>query len=131
MPDFRSLITPLYAPGRGPDTLAAFGAEVVRLAEREDSDAMEILNGQMIQFAGLAAALLQAVPEAAARTGLSGGLFTNSTLSCFLFTRALQASCPEVKISLADRPPALGAVVLAMLRSGVTAEKIPAFVQNQ
>ena len=126
-PDLRSLIAPLYAPGRGPDALAAFGAEVTRLAEQDDPDALEILTEQTDEFAALCASLLNTVPEAMGRVGLSGGLFEHSARARSLFTEALLARCPGTKISPVKHPPALGAVVLAMLRSGVSASNIPVF----
>ena len=129
-PNLRSLIAPLYAPGQGAAELAAFGAEVIRLAEREDPEALEILTRQMDQLAALAAALLCAVPEAAERVGLSGGLFGHSSLARSLFSRALQSRCPKVKISRIARAPEVGAAALAMLRSGVSAENIPAFSEE-
>ena len=130
-PDLRSLIAPVYAPDQGAAELAAFGAEVIRLAEREDPEAMEILARQMDQIAALAAALLRTVPEAAERVGLSGGLFGHSALARSLFSRALQSRCPDADVRPVARPPALGAVALAMLRSGVPAENIPVFLKEE
>ena len=126
-PDLRSLIAPLYAPGRGPDALAAFGAEVARLAGEDDPDAFGILTAQMDQFAALCASLLNTIPAAIGHVGLSGGLFVHSPLACALFTEALLARCPGAKTGPVKQPPALGAVILGMLRSGISPSNIPVF----
>ena len=119
----RDLLQPLYAPDFGTDDLAAFGAEVVRLAEQEDPEAGNILERQMICLASLAAALLRDAPEAASAVGLYGGLFQHSPLARRLFSEALLERIPESVTGLCARPPAAGAVCLAMMEEGVSTEK--------
>lgn len=125
--DARSLLPLLYAPGAGPAALAAFGAEVVRLAESGDREAMGILAGQMDQLASLAASLLRWAPEAISRVGLSGGVFQHSALARSLFSGSLSARCPGVRPRLPDHSPALGAAILAMLRDRIPSGGLPAF----
>ena len=128
--DARGLIDPLYRPGAGPDVLAAFGAEVARLAEGGDLDAGEILREQMRRLAVLAAALLADVPEAGERIGLYGGLFQHSAAARSLFTVSLRAHRADAAPKLTERPPALGAVILAMLREGIHPDQLPDFTEG-
>ena len=130
VPDSRSLLTALYPPGSGVDTLAAFGAEVVRLAEEGDPDALDILTRQMQEISALAASLLKSVPEAKDRVGLYGGVFQHSALARSLFSEALSARIPEVCPCLPEYPPVLGAVILAMLREGLLSGSLPAFTDE-
>ncbi len=125
--DSRSLLAALYPPGTGVDTLAAFGAEVVRLAEKGDPDALEILTRQMEGLSALAAPLLDSAQEAADRVGLYGGVFQHSALARSLFSEKLSARFPGIRPVLPEYPPALGAVILAMLRDGVPSGRLPAF----
>jgi len=126
--DPRALANSFYASEAGPDALAAFGAEVVHLAEQGDPEALEILTRQMDQFSALSAALLQAVPEARAHVGLYGGVFQHSALARSLFSRALWNRCPDTVPVLPDHPPALGAVILAMLQEGIASD-LPYFTE--
>jgi len=126
-PDSQSLIPILYAPEVNAAGLAGFGAEVVRLAERGDPDAQEILSRQMEQLSCLAASLLRSAPEAASCVGLFGGVFQHSDLARSLFSKALSVNWPGVRPGLPEYPPALGAIILAMLQDGVPSDALPAF----
>ena len=126
----RQLIGPLYNPNAGPDALAAFGTSVIRLAEKNDSDALNILSRQMDALSRAAEGLLKSVPEARERLGLYGGVFQHSALARTLFANALQDRIPDARPALLSRSPALGAVILAMLRRGVDKEHIPAFTEE-
>jgi len=114
--DPRGLIPAVYAPGVGVDGLAAFGAEVVRLAEAGDPEARGILSRQMGAFAALTAGLLRAAPEARERVGLFGGVFQHSELARKLFSDELAGRCPGALARLAETPPAQGAAILARMR---------------
>ena len=126
----RNLIPVVYTSAAGADELAAFGAEVIRLAEGEDPDALAVLTRQMKQFASLAAGLLETAQEAKASVGLYGGVFQHSALARALFTEALSACCPGVRPHLPERSPALGAVILAMMRDGIPAGRLPVFEEE-
>ena len=130
-PDPRSLVNALYTPGKGPADLAAFGAEVVRLAEEGDPDALSVLSRQMLTLSAMAAPLLESSPEAAGCVGLYGGVFQHSALARSLFSEALSARVPGVQPHLPAYPPALGAVILAMLQDGMTSGSLPEFTHGE
>jgi len=123
----RDLIPLLYEPSLGTDAFAAFGAEAVRLAETGDPDAGGILAGQMEQLAALAGALLDSVPEALHCVGLYGGVFQHSAPARDAFSAALRLRHPEARPEPLTIPPAMGAVILAMLREGISPGSLPAF----
>ncbi len=110
----RDILLPVYAPGFGVDALAAFGKQVVHLAEQGDPDAGEILRGQLAEFASLAASLLRDVPEAASAAGLYGALFQHSRAARNIFSEELRKRVPGCAVAMAARSPAQGAVYLAM-----------------
>ena len=118
VPDAQAMIPALYATDRDTAALAAFGAEVLRLADQGATDAHGILSRQMEQLALLAASLLASTPEAAGCVGLFGGVFQHSELARSLFSEALAARCPGVYPHILQTPPAVGAVILAMQREG-------------
>ncbi len=122
----RGLIVPLYAKDCGTDRLAGFGARVVQLAENGDREALAILKEETDKLSTQAARLLGRVPEAY-RVGLYGGVFSHSLLARSLFTEHLRALCPQARVSPAQYPPTLGAVIHLMRTSGVSPDELPEF----
>ena len=129
--DAREMIGTLYAEGQGPDALAAFGAAVIRQAEEGEPEAETLIRRQMARLAALAGMLLRKTPEARERVGLYGGIFQHSALARNLFAQALEARSPGVRAELIQREPALGAVILEMLREGTHPGELPEFTEEQ
>ena len=121
----RDLPEAVHAPGLGQDAIAAFGREVILLAENGDPEARSILERQMSLLAGPAAFLLEEAPEAKESIGVYGGVFQHSALARKLFSEALGARIPGLRIRLPQDPSAQGAVLLGMLEDGLQTEELP------
>ena len=85
---------------------------------------IQLQSVKLCQFADLSAALLEKVPEAKPKVGLYGGVFQHSELAVKLFSEALEKRCPGVRTGLPERPPEIGAVILAMIRDGAEPARI-------
>ena len=125
----RALIAPLYDASCTPDRFAAFGAQVIGLAEDGDAAALCILRREMAQLSAQAARLLSRVPEAKA-VGLYGGVFEHSLLARSLFTGHLRAAHPLARVAPALFPPEIGAVIHRMKQDGVSIDQLPEFKEE-
>ena len=116
----RDLISLIYDPACGPDTVARFAGEVFTLAEAGDVEAANILNEEMRAIAWQAASLLQAAPEVE-KTGLYGGIFQHQPLARRLFEDALRKRMDRrtIQIVKPEYPPEIGAVIRGFKQRGM------------
>lgn len=116
----RDLITLIYDPSCGPDTVARFAGQVFALAESGDGEAERILREETRGIAWQAASLLQNAPEVE-KVGLYGGIFQHQPLARRLFAEALRERLPDHAMQIAEPeyPPEIGAVIRGFKQRGM------------
>ncbi|MDQ7817259.1 MAG: BadF/BadG/BcrA/BcrD ATPase family protein [Melioribacteraceae bacterium] len=108
--DSSQLITEVY---RNNFDLAAFAPKVIEAAQNNDEVAIKILEEESDQLILHVKSMINLIGDEAMKLCLVGGTITIDNLYSKMFKAKIELHTPEVKITQAENPPEIGAVLMA------------------
>lgn len=124
----RLLIDYVYAPSTVPSDIAQFAIDVLNCADHGDASAQEIVNEHFDMLSRIVDSLTNhALPDT---VWLFGGVFEHNPWVIALFEKMLSRFKPTVRASLIPYPPAIGAAVYAIMKSGALSNEILENIKN-
>ncbi len=114
------LLRVVYSPDFGKTITAAFARRVSACADKGDAAAQGILReaGEELALAANAVIRRLGMADEEFDIGLTGGVSRSGGIVRKTFDAAVHAVAPKAHIALVEYPPAIGALFLALYRSG-------------